>query len=157
MEIQDIKRQLSILTVLAKYNLKPNKNNLLNCPFHNDKTASLQIYPKTNSFYCFACGATGDQIEFIEKYEKLDKHQAILKAKSMIPAATADTLKSNKTDMQPTRQPDYEELFLQFKQSLLRSTKAQEYLKQRGLEDLKEIGYNSGKFFDKLSTALSFR
>ena len=73
MEINEIKRQLSILTVLAKYNLKPDKNNLLKCPFHNDKTASLQVYPKTNSFYCFACGATGDQIEFIEKYEKLDK------------------------------------------------------------------------------------
>ena len=57
MEIKEIKNRLSILSVLASYNLKPNKNNLINCPFHNDKTASLQIYSRTNSFYCFACGA----------------------------------------------------------------------------------------------------
>ncbi len=155
MEINEIKRQLSILTVLAMYNLKPNKNNLLKCPFHEDKTASLQIYPKTNSFYCFACGATGDQIEFIEQYEKLDKHQAILKAKTMINNQPAQTYKP-KQDMKVSENPDFETLFLQFKQSLLRSTKAQEYLKQRGLEDFKEIGYNSGKFYNKLKHCIIF-
>lgn len=162
MEINEIKNRLSILTVLARYNLKPNKNNLLNCPFpataggHNDKTPSLQIYPKTNSFYCFSCGKTGDVIDFIMFYENLTKHEAILKAKSMIPAAQVETPLQNKTTMQPTKQPDYEELFLQFKQSLLRSTKAQEYLKQRSLEKFKEVGYNSGKFHNKLKHCIIF-
>ena len=168
MEIQDIKRQLSILTVLARYNLKPNKNNLLNCPFHNDKTASLQIYPKTNSFYCFACGVTGDQIEFIEKYEAstggtvsssnrsaFDKHQVILKAKEMINNQPAQTYKP-KQDIKVSKNPDFETLFLQFKQSLLRSPKAQEYLKQRSLEGFKELGYNSGKLYNKLKNCIIF-
>ena len=156
MEINEIKNHLSILTVLSKHNLKPNKNNLLKCPFHEDKTASLQIYPKTNSFYCFSCGKTGDVIDFIMFYENITKHEAILKAKSMIPAAQVETPQPNKTTMQPIQQPDYEELFLQFKQSLLRSTKAQEYLKERSLENFKELGYNSGKFYNKLKHCIIF-
>ncbi len=69
MEIKQIKALLSIETVLRHYGLKPDKNDRLLCPFHPDKTPSLQIYPKTNTFCCFSsnCAAgTGDQIQFIE-------------------------------------------------------------------------------------------
>jgi len=41
MEIRDIKAHLSILTVLSSYHLKPDKNNMLQCPFHEDKDPSL--------------------------------------------------------------------------------------------------------------------
>src|SRR5690606_3351850 len=87
MEIADIKAQLTIAHVLDHYNLSAEKNNMLCCPFHNDKTPSLQIYPKTNTFCCFSsnCSAgTGDVIEFIRLMEKSTKHEAILKAKSLL-------------------------------------------------------------------------
>jgi len=86
MEIQEIKQSLSIEKVLQHYNLQADKNNRLRCPFHNDKTPSLQVYPKTNTWTCFSsnCDAgSGDQIEFIEKHEKISKHQAILKTKAL--------------------------------------------------------------------------
>ena len=83
MEIKEIKRQLPIKTVLESYNLSPDRNGMLHCPFHDDKTPSLKIYEKTNTFHCFGCGATGDQIEFIQKFEKITKHQAIMKAKKL--------------------------------------------------------------------------
>jgi len=73
MEITDIKRHLSISTVLQHYNLTPDRNKQIRCPFHADDTPSCRIYPETNSFHCFGCGASGDQIEFIEKYEKCSK------------------------------------------------------------------------------------
>jgi DNA primase len=64
MEIPEIKQSLSIETMLNHYGLKPNRNNMLSCPFHKDDKPSLKIYPKTNSFNCFGCDAGGDQIEF---------------------------------------------------------------------------------------------
>ena len=84
MEIREIKERLSIEKVLRHYNLKPDRHNFLKCPFHNDEDPSLKIYPETNTFNCFGCGAAGDVIEFIERYDKRGKHEAILKAKSMI-------------------------------------------------------------------------
>ena len=33
---------------------------ITNCLFHEDDTPSLVLYPDTNSFYCFGCGAWGD-------------------------------------------------------------------------------------------------
>ncbi len=87
MEIAEIKAQLTINQVLDHYSLSADKNNMLSCPFHNDKTPSLQIYPQTNTFCCFSsnCKAgTGDVIEFIRLMEKSDKRAAILKAKSLL-------------------------------------------------------------------------
>ena len=34
----------------------------VHCPFHQDDTASLMIYPETNSFRCFGCHAWGDPL-----------------------------------------------------------------------------------------------
>ncbi len=93
MELKDIKQQLTINQVLQHYNLKPDKNNRLLCPFHNDKTPSLQIYPATNTYCCFSsnCNAgTGDAIQFIELKEKCTKHEALIKAASLI-GSTATT------------------------------------------------------------------
>ena len=82
MEITEIKQKLTIQKVLQHYNLQPDKNNLLKCCFHDDKTASLQIYPNTNTFHCFSCGKSGDVIEFIQLKENINKHKAILKSES---------------------------------------------------------------------------
>lgn len=83
MEITDIKQQLSIEKVLTHYNLSVNKNNQVCCPFHDDKTPSLKIYPETNTYNCFGCGATGDVIQFIQDKENLTKHEALKKATAL--------------------------------------------------------------------------
>ena len=89
MTIPDIKANLPITTVLNHYDLTPNKNHLLNCPFHNDNTASLQVYPKTNTWHCFGCGAGTDVIDLFQMMDKSTKHEAIEKAKSMTPTNTS--------------------------------------------------------------------
>jgi DNA primase/energy-coupling factor transporter ATP-binding protein EcfA2 len=93
MELKEIKSRLTIAQVLQHYGLTPDKNNRLLCPFHNDKTPSLQIYPTTNTFCCFSsnCNAgTGDAIQFIQLKESCNKHAAILKAKELL-AVTGDS------------------------------------------------------------------
>lgn len=145
MEIREIKSHLNILTVLRHYNLSVNKHDMLKCPFHEDKDPSLKIYSKTNTFHCFGCGATGDQIEFIEKYGKLTKHEAIEKAKTL-----ANPLYIINT--KPMEQADDKNLLPRLavlgkvaqdsKASFKRTAKARDYLRERGLNpDKMEVGY----------------
>ena len=42
------------------------------CPFHSEKTPSFVVYPESQSFYCFGCGAGGDVITFIRRQENLE-------------------------------------------------------------------------------------
>lgn len=37
------------------------------CPFHEESKPSLTIYPATNSFYCFGCGAAGGVQQFLKR------------------------------------------------------------------------------------------
>lgn len=136
MEIQEIKSHLTISHVLDHYNLKADRNNMLCCPFHEDKTPSLQIYPQTNTYCCFSsnCSAgTGDVIEFIRLMERTTKHEAILKAISMISANQAHA----------TTETNHAKLFKVFEGNLKKSGKAQDYLKSRGLTmEALEAGFN---------------
>jgi len=89
MEIQEIKSQLTLAQVLQHYSLKPDKNMRLNCPFHEDKTPSLQVYYKTHTAYCFSSnckthGKSMDIIDFIMHKENTDKHNALLKCAEII-------------------------------------------------------------------------
>jgi DNA primase len=47
------------------------------CPFHLEKTPSFHIYPETNSFYCFGCGAGGGVVQFVMRLERLDFLDAV--------------------------------------------------------------------------------
>ncbi len=53
MEIADIKTRLTLAQVLDHYGFKPDKHGKMNCPFHDDKTPSFQVYWKTHTCYCF--------------------------------------------------------------------------------------------------------
>ena len=47
------------------------------CPFHNDKTPSLSVTPKTNLWQCFGCGKGGDVIRFVELFDQVDFKEAV--------------------------------------------------------------------------------
>ena len=49
--------------------------NLMCCPFHEDRTPSLRIYP--DHFHCFGCGAHGNQIDWLIRVEGLEYEEAI--------------------------------------------------------------------------------
>ena len=89
MEITQIKEQLSMSNVLHYYGLKTDKQSRLNCPFHEDKTPSFQVYYKTQTAYCFSSnckthGKSIDVIDFILHKENCTKHKAINKAKEIL-------------------------------------------------------------------------
>jgi DNA polymerase len=45
------------------------------CPFHDDTTPSLQIY--SDHYHCYACGAHGDQVDWLMQVDGLDRDEAI--------------------------------------------------------------------------------
>ncbi|MBP1542988.1 MAG: DNA primase [Oscillospiraceae bacterium] len=47
------------------------------CPFHSERTPSFHVYPDTQSYYCFGCGAGGDVITFIKSIENLDYMESV--------------------------------------------------------------------------------
>ena len=76
---ENIKAALDIERIFSFYGYEPNRQGFVNCPFHNEKTASCKIYPKSNSFYCFGCGAGGDVIDFVRLLYGLDFRQACVR------------------------------------------------------------------------------
>jgi DNA primase len=143
MEIQDIKTQLSLAQVLDHYGLKPDKHGKMCCPFHDDKTPSFQVYWKTHTCYCFSsnCPTNGkslDVIDFIMHKEKVNKHEAIVKAQSLIGNTGAAAL---------SREAFLGNMFTYFKNAVYNSKPAAEYIASRSLDHYQtEVGYNSAQF-----------
>ena len=159
MEIQEIKTRLPIETVLMHYGLKMDKNKRLHCPFHEDKKPSMQVYPKTNTVYCFSTTCTRhgkaiDQIDFVMYMEKCTKHEAIVKCESMItgmPPQVTPKPKNPKVVICPDHIASLTSFFATFRKAIYNSPETKAYLKQRhlwaGFEAKHfEIGYNSGQF-----------
>ncbi|QHS58043.1 CHC2 zinc finger domain-containing protein [Chitinophaga agri] len=147
MEIGEIKQQLTLSQVLVHYGLKPDKHLRLHCPFHEDKTPSLQVYYKTHTCYCFSSnckthGKSMDVIDFVMHKEGISKHEAILKCKDLLGAnvTASPALPVNRSGI-------LQYMFTYFKNAIHNSKPGQVYLQSRGLDMTRlEIGYNTGQF-----------
>ena len=77
--IEEIRSRNDIVELIGSYvNLKragANFNGL--CPYHSEKSPSFTVFPGTQSFYCFGCGAGGDAITFAMRSENLDYPSAV--------------------------------------------------------------------------------
>ena len=145
MEIAEIKGRLTLKEVLEHYGLKPDKQSRLNCPFHPDKTPSLQVYYKTQTAYCFSTncpthGKSLDVIDFIMHKESCTKHEAIKKCENLLVGSVSPA-------RELTRVAVLTNMFTYFRNAVHNSKPAREYLESRGLDyGRTETGYNSGQF-----------
>jgi DNA primase catalytic core len=156
MEIPEIKSRLSIVTVLQHYGLHPDRNRRLRCPFHADTTPSLQIYPDTNTAYCFSSncpthGKSMDVIDFILHKENLSKHDAILKTCALLGEPVSEVPNSPAKEKKPLIADSnfLEKMFTYFSNALPNSQPARDYLASRGFNAPFRglgVGYNSGQF-----------
>ena len=78
-QVDEIKSRVSIIDVAAeRVNLSRHGSTMsCCCPFHQEKTPSCVLYEKTNSFYCFGCGTSGDVISFIRGTDNLSYVEAV--------------------------------------------------------------------------------
>jgi len=75
--IEEIKARYNILDFVNDVGLKPNSSNFIYSIYKEEKTPSLKLYPKTNTFKCFATGSSGDVLKFYCDYYRVDIKQAI--------------------------------------------------------------------------------
>ncbi len=77
--ISDIKFRNPIEDVISGWVALKRAGSNLNglCPFHSEKTPSFTVFPSSQNFYCFGCGAGGDVITFVMRMENLDYPSAI--------------------------------------------------------------------------------
>lgn len=95
--IEEIVARTDISDLIGSYvSLKragSNMNGL--CPFHSERTPSFTVFSKTNSFYCFGCGAGGDAITFVMKAENLDYPSAV----EFLASRAGITIPQDKTEL----------------------------------------------------------
>ena len=60
---EEIKEAVTMRQAAELYGVRVNKQGYAMCPFHNEKTGSMRIYP--TSYHCFGCGANGDVISLV--------------------------------------------------------------------------------------------
>ena len=47
------------------------------CPFHNERTPSLVIYPEDNHYHCYGCGAHGNPFTLVMEKENMSFPDAV--------------------------------------------------------------------------------
>ncbi len=77
--LQELRDNNEIVSVVENYvELKRSgRTYSCRCPFHSERTPSFHVYPDTQSYYCFGCGAGGDVVTFIRTIENLDYIEAV--------------------------------------------------------------------------------
>lgn len=84
--VDDILKQADIVNVISSYInvIRKGRSFVSLCPFHDDKNPSMMISKEKQIFKCFVCGAGGNAISFVEKYERIPFAQAIRKTAEII-------------------------------------------------------------------------
>lgn len=150
MEISEIKQKLTMSNVLHYYGLKTDKQSRICCPFHEDKTPSMQVYYKTQTAYCFSSnckthGKSMDVIDFIMHKENSTKAKAINKCKEILGYQKPDSKERYQPEL--SREQFLGNMYQYFKNAVSNSKPAKDYLQQRNLDHKKiEVGYNAGQF-----------
>lgn len=139
--VDQIKERLDIAEVIGSYVKveKSGANFKARCPFHNEKTPSFFVSTARQTFYCFGCGAKGDVISFVEKFEGLDFKGAV---KSLAERAGIDFSQvkfSREGDIESSQKEKLLEIMelatLSYESELEKHKEALQYIKSRGLTD----------------------
>ena len=77
--LEEVKRRNNLTDLISRFvPLKRAGSNMVGCcPFHSEKTPSFTVFPATESYYCFGCGAGGDAITFVMQSEGLEYREAV--------------------------------------------------------------------------------
>jgi DNA primase catalytic core len=66
------------------------------CPFHEDTTPSLTVNPKENLWNCFGCDKGGDNIRFVQLFDRISFQDAVERLKGYFPGGQLPESNTNK-------------------------------------------------------------
>jgi len=154
-QLERIKQDVSLLKLAESQGYKPQrqgKDYAVHCPFHDDKTPSCIISPKSNLFNCFGCGAGGSVIDWTMKTQGVGFRHAveILRDDSSLAATVASTTPIKQSTVPKLEAPitdnvedqkALQQVINYYHQTLKQSPEALEYLEKRGLNDPELINH----------------
>jgi DNA primase catalytic core len=155
MDIHTLKSRLNILDIAHTLGIKTDKNNKAICPFHGEKTPSLQFSIEKQICTCFSSKCTAgtmDVVELVKKYKKWELPETLnwlAEQAGLSVSKSTKTEKSVESQEESTRERTkaLTTLFEVFTRSFAASNKPQDYLKSRNLDPRKvKAGYNIGAF-----------
>jgi DNA primase len=154
-QLERIKQDVSLLRLAEGqgYQLqKQGKGYAVCCPFHDDKTPSCIISPKSNLFNCFGCGTGGSVIDWVMKTQGVSFRHAveILRDDSFLAATAANTSPVQKSTVPKLDAPIsddvddqkmLQQVIIYYHDTLKQSPEALDYLQQRGLDNPELINH----------------
>jgi len=160
MTLPEIKSKVEITAIAEHLGIAiEKKSQRAKCPFHNDKTPSLQFSKAKQIATCFSsnCNAgTMDVIALTEKKLNINTHEALNYLKEHIGAVGALTPKTKPI----STKENYGKVFEKLKANFKKSKKAMQYVEMRHLDigkfSLFEVGYNGGGSYGNLKYCIVF-
>lgn len=134
--IQELLSRIDIVEVINKVSplKRTGKNFMCCCPFHKEKTPSFSVSQQKQFFKCFGCGASGNVIGFLMRYEGLSYPEVIRKLAESIGMTVPETPRDRETRTRVRSLTDMMKAASDYySASLKTNTRTIEYLKQRGI------------------------
>lgn len=79
-QVRQVKESVDLVELMGNYSTsikKSGSNFVCCCPFHHERTPSMQIYADQQRFHCFGCKKSGDVFTLIVEREALEFHHAV--------------------------------------------------------------------------------
>jgi len=132
------------------------------CPFHGDSRPSLVLYPASQSYYCFGCGAGGDVIDFMSRLRRVNFREAVaLLAGAQVapmPAAGPHPPKVVVPEVDPTKAaPIIETAVAFYEEAFWSRPEVLDYLASRGIHERTVRRFRLGFGMPGLAAALRDR
>ena len=146
MSISDeIRERIDIVDFISQYVdlAKRGANYVGLCPFHREKTPSFVVSPEKKIFHCFGCGASGDVIGFLMRYEGYTFKEALRMLAEK--AGIRHTERYRAEDDKKQRLKEIHLIALShFREEFFKCEVAQDYFYKRGFDESAAYDFSIG-------------
>lgn len=134
--LQELLSRVDIVDLIGKYVplKRAGKSFVACCPFHKEKSPSFNVSQSKQFFHCFGCGASGNAIGFLMKFEDLSFPDAVRKLSEMYGLQVPEDAGAQRRRIKAKNLFDLmQEACDYYRQCLQDNSRAIDYLKNRGI------------------------